>query len=130
MEDRVVVITGASGGIGAAAAELLAGRGMSVVLVARRKEALEEAAARCGANALIVVADVSRRDGGRRVVESSLARFGHIDVWINNVSRGISLPPSRLTDEDVDQVMQLNVKSALYGMQEVLRTSSRAEPVR
>lgn len=120
MNDRVVVITGASGGIGAAAAELLAGRGMSVVLVARRKEALEAVAARCGANAFAVVADVSRRDEVGRIVDSALGRFGHIDVWINNVGRGISLPPSQLTDRDVDEMIQLNVKSALYGMQEVL----------
>jgi NAD(P)-dependent dehydrogenase (short-subunit alcohol dehydrogenase family) len=53
-------------------------------------------------------------------VKEALARFGHIDVWVNNVGQGITLPPSQLTDEDVDRVMQVNVKSALYGMQEVL----------
>jgi NADP-dependent 3-hydroxy acid dehydrogenase YdfG len=118
--EKVVVITGASAGIGAATAELLAGQGMSIVLVARRKDALADVAARCGGKALTVVADVSRREDVRRVVDSTLARFGHIDVWINNVGRGISLPPSQLTDEDVDEVVQLNVKTALYGMQEVL----------
>jgi NAD(P)-dependent dehydrogenase (short-subunit alcohol dehydrogenase family) len=120
MPDRVVVVTGASGGIGAALAELLAARGDSVALVARREGPLHEVAARCGARALAVVADATRRDEVRRVVEETLARFGRIDVWVNNVGRGISRPPSELTDEDVDEMMRVNVKSALYGMQEVL----------
>jgi len=120
MDEKVVVITGASAGIGAATAELLASRGMSVVLVARRKDALARVAARCGARALATVADVGRREEVRRVVAEALARFGRIDVWVNNVGRGISRAPSELTDEDVDEVMRLNVKSALYGMQEVL----------
>lgn len=120
MDAKVIVITGASGGIGAATAELLAKRGMSVVLVARRKEVLGAVAARCGEPALAVVADVSARENVRRVVSTALDRFGRIDVWINNVGRGISRPPSEVTDEDVDEVMRLNVLPALYGMQEVL----------
>jgi len=118
--DKVVVITGASAGIGAAAAELLASRGMKVVLVARRKEALDAVAAKCDGNALVVVADVTDRAAVRRVVDSAIERFGRIDVWINNAGVGITRMPSELTDEDVDEMMRLNVKSALYGMQEVL----------
>ena len=53
-------------------------------------------------------------------MNETLARFDHIDVWVNNVGQGITLPPSQLTDEDIDRVMQVNVKSALYGMQEIL----------
>jgi NADP-dependent 3-hydroxy acid dehydrogenase YdfG len=120
MSENVVVITGASAGIGAALAELLAKKGMSLVLVARRKDALESVAARCAGRAHAIVGDVAQRADVRRVVDGALARFGRIDVWINNVGQGISRPPSQLTDEDVDEVMRLNVKSALYGMQEVL----------
>ena len=120
MNDKVVVITGASAGIGAALAQQLAGRGASLVLVARRKEMLESVVARCGPRALAVAADAGVRSEVRRVVEAALARFGHIDVWINNAGQGISRPPSELTDEDVDEVMRQNVKTALYGMQEVL----------
>jgi short-subunit dehydrogenase len=120
MNEKVVVITGASAGIGAALAELLATQGMSLVLVARRKDALEAVASRCANRARVVVGDVSRRDDVRRVVESALTAFGRIDVWVNNVGQGITRMPSELTDEDIDQVMQVNVKSALYGMQEVL----------
>jgi len=117
---KVVVITGASGGIGAATARLLAGRGMSVVLVARRQDALAGVAQACGTNALPVRADVSDRTEVRRVVDAAIAHFGHIDVWINNVGRGITRPPSQLSDEDVDHIVLMNVKTALYGMQEVL----------
>jgi short-subunit dehydrogenase len=117
---KTVVITGASGGIGAAAAELLASRGYGVVLVARRREALDAIVKRCGAAAHAVVADVTRREEVRRVVQEAISRFGRVDVWINNVGQGISRLPSELTDEDIDDVMRINIKSALYGMQEIL----------
>jgi NAD(P)-dependent dehydrogenase (short-subunit alcohol dehydrogenase family) len=122
VNDRVVVITGASGGIGAALAERLAdtGQASGLVLVARRADALAEVAGRCGAIALPVAADVTRREDVRRVVDEALARFGRIDVWMNNVGQGITRPPSQLTDDDVDAMMRVNVLSALYGMQEVL----------
>ncbi len=76
-QGRTVVITGASAGIGAALAELIGARRASLVLVARRADALNEVAAR-------------------------------------------STPPSQLTDEDIDEVVRVNIKTALYGMQEVL----------
>jgi NADP-dependent 3-hydroxy acid dehydrogenase YdfG len=118
--DKVVVITGASSGIGAALGETLAARGARVVLVARREHELREVAARCGANALAVIADMTRREEVQRVVAEAIQRFGRIDVWVNNVGRGISRLPSQLTDADIDLMMTVNVKSALYGMQEVL----------
>jgi NADP-dependent 3-hydroxy acid dehydrogenase YdfG len=120
MRDKVVVITGASSGIGAALAELLASRGASVVLVARREDALGEVAARCGAQSLAIVADVTSRDQVRGVVEQAIARFGHIDVWVNNVGKGISKAPSQLTDDDIDEIMRVNIKTVIYGTQEVL----------
>jgi short-subunit dehydrogenase len=120
MRDQVVVITGASGGIGAALADLLAGRGASLVLVARREDVLRTVVARCQGRAHAIVADVTRRAEVRRVVEESLGRFGHVDVWVNNVGQGITRLPSELTDDDIDAMMLINVKTALYGIQEVL----------
>jgi short-subunit dehydrogenase len=120
MNGKVVAITGASSGIGAAAAESIARRGGSVVLIARREQELNDAAARCGENALPVVADATTRDDVKRVVATAIDRFGHIDVWVNNVGRGITRKPSELTDADIDDIMRVNVKSALYGVQEVL----------
>ena len=120
MQDKVIVITGASAGIGAAFARLASTSGAKVALVARRKAELDAVRDACGNNALAVVADVSKRSEVERVVAETIARFGGIDVWINNVGQGISRNPSELTDEDIDAVMQVNVKSALYGMQSVL----------
>ena len=120
MSNRVVVITGASSGIGAALAELLAQHQESVVLVARRKDALDAVATRCEGRAAVVVADVTSREDVARAVGEAISRFGRIDVWVNNVGQGITRMPSELTDEDIDEMVQVNVKSALYGMQEVL----------
>jgi len=120
MNRRVVVITGASTGIGAALARQLAAEGMELVLVARRREALEAVARECGGTPLVVTADATRREDIRGVVRESLRRFGQIDVWVNNVGQGITCMPSQLTDRDIDEMVRLNVSTALYGMQEVL----------
>jgi short-subunit dehydrogenase len=118
--EAVVVITGASSGIGAALAEELARRGTTVVIVARRQDGLDAVAANCSGRAHVIAADMSQRTEVRRVVEETLARFGQIHVWINNVGQGITKMPSELTDDDIDEMMRVNVKSAMYGMQEVL----------
>jgi len=121
MNGKVVVITGGSGGIGAAVAELIASSGASVVLVARREAEVTAVADRCGPNSLAIVADMTSRDEVKRVVRESIERFGHIDIWVNNVGQGISRVPSQLTDDDIDEIVRINVKSAIYGMQEILR---------
>ncbi|MBK7369365.1 MAG: SDR family NAD(P)-dependent oxidoreductase [Candidatus Eisenbacteria bacterium] len=115
--DKVIVVTGASAGIGAAFAKLAAKRGASLVLVARRETELRAVAAECGANALVVVADVTKRADHERVLTEAISRFGHVDVWINNAGRGMSIATQALTDDDFDEMMRVNVKSALYGMQ-------------
>lgn len=120
MTEKIVVITGASSGIGAAVAERLARDGGAVALVARRADALAAVAGRCGPRALAISADMTRRDDALRAVSETIAHFGHIDVWINNVGRGITRPATELTDADIDEMMRVNVKSALYGMQAVL----------
>jgi NADP-dependent 3-hydroxy acid dehydrogenase YdfG len=120
MQDRVVVITGASAGIGAALAEIVGAQGGRPVLIARREKELGEVAARAGKEALAVVADVTKRADVQRALDAALARFGQIDAWVNNAGRGISRPVSELGDDDLDEMILVNVKSALYGMQAVL----------
>jgi NAD(P)-dependent dehydrogenase (short-subunit alcohol dehydrogenase family) len=117
--EKVVVITGASAGIGAALAEEIARRGGKLVLVARRREKLDEVARKVG-EAEVVVGDVTRREDVQRALDAAVARFGHVDIWVNNAGRGISKPLLALTDEDVDTVFRDNLKSVLYGMQAVL----------
>lgn len=117
--EQVVVVTGASAGVGAATAEELARRGAAVVLVARRVAELGAVAERCGGRALAVVADVTVRAEVQRVFDAAIARFGRVDVWINNVGRGIGRALLDLTDDDLDAMIADNLRSALYGMQVV-----------
>ena len=118
--DRTIVVTGASSGIGAAFARLAGASGARLVLVARRRAELERVAHEAGPQALAVTADVSRRADVQRVLAAAIERFSAVDVWINNAGRGITRPVAELTDGDFDEMMQVNVKSALYGMQAVL----------
>jgi NADP-dependent 3-hydroxy acid dehydrogenase YdfG len=120
MESKVVVITGASSGIGAELARLLGTEGHQVVLAARRESELKAAAKQAGSEAVPVVADVTRRADVQRLKDTALDTFGRVDVWINNAGRGITRPVLELTDEDVDQIIAVNLKSALYGMQVIV----------
>jgi len=118
-KDQVVVVTGASAGIGAALAEELARRGARLVLAARRRQALEAVARRAG-GAEVVPTDVTRRAEVERLRDAALARFGRIDAWVNNAGRGLTRPFDGLGDDDLDAMVRDNLKSALYGMQAVL----------
>jgi len=120
MKDKVIVITGASSGIGASLAELVGGKGARTVLLARREKELRDVASRSGKDTLPLVTDVTRREDVKKAVDAAIARFGGIDVWVNNAGQGITRPVSELTDEDFDDMMLINVKSALYCMQAVL----------
>jgi short-subunit dehydrogenase len=117
--NRIVVITGASAGIGAAIARELGRRGDHLVLAARTHDGLERVAAGIASPTRLVSADVTRRADVEAVRDEALRAFGHVDVWINNAGRGIVRPVLELTDEDVDEMIAINVKSALYGMQAI-----------
>jgi NADP-dependent 3-hydroxy acid dehydrogenase YdfG len=119
-QSKVVVITGASGGIGAALARLLGSQGHRVVLAARRDEALAEVARGIGDTALPVTTDVTDRRSVEKLRDRAIAGFGRVDVWVNNAGRGITKPALQLTDADFDDMMTVNVKSVLYGMQAIV----------
>ena len=98
IKGKVVVITGASGGIGEATAALLAGRGAKLVLGARRSDILEALVDRivmAGGEAIYTRTDVTRRDDLMSLVKVACARFGKLDVLINNAGIG----PISLLDE-------------------------------
>lgn len=120
----VVVITGASGGIGRALALRLAADNKRIVLAARRGGELhkvaEEATSRGATDVLEVPTDVTKRDDVNALRDAAIEKFGAIDVWINNAGRGITKKTLDLTDADFDEMMTVNVKSALYGMQAVI----------
>jgi NADP-dependent 3-hydroxy acid dehydrogenase YdfG len=119
IKDKVVVITGASSGIGAASALLLAGRGAKVVLGARRTEHLESLATRItqeGGEAAYLPTDVRRREHLVAPVEMASARFGRLDVLVSNAGIG---PISRLDELRVaawDEMIDVNLKGFLYGI--------------
>jgi NAD(P)-dependent dehydrogenase (short-subunit alcohol dehydrogenase family) len=117
---KVTVITGASAGIGAATATLLAARGDQVALAGRDHARLGEVAAACGGSALAVIGDVTSRADVERLRDQTLAAFGRIDVWINNAGRGITRSVLELTDDDVTDMIDTNLRSVLYGMQAVV----------
>jgi NAD(P)-dependent dehydrogenase (short-subunit alcohol dehydrogenase family) len=119
--NKVVVITGASGGIGAYTARRLAREGMRLVIAARRSSELRSVAdesKKIGAPAVLEVpTDVTDREAVTLLRDAAIAEFGGFDVWINNAGRGLTKQILALTDEDVDDMIGVNLKSALYGMQ-------------
>ena len=121
MPDRaVVVITGASSGIGAALARRLGRQRFRLVLGARRPDALRAVAAEAGNASTAVTVDVTKRADVERLRDEAISQFGGVDVWVNNAGRGINAPVLELTDAQFDEMMAVNVKSALYGMQAIV----------
>ena len=119
MTSKVIVITGASSGIGAALARRLGAEGHALALAARSREQLEAVAAECGTRAKVFTADVTKRAEVERLRDDAIAAFGQVDVWVNNAGRGINRSVQELTDEEFDEMMLINAKSALYGMQAI-----------
>ena len=120
MEPRTVVITGASSGIGAALALALGAEDHRLVLAARRRDELEAVARRAGNQVIPIVTDVTRRADVETLRDKAISTFGRIDIWVNNAGRGIGRQALDLTDEEFDEIMTVNVKSALYGMQAIV----------
>ncbi|HEY2825772.1 MAG TPA: SDR family NAD(P)-dependent oxidoreductase [Gemmatimonadales bacterium] len=119
MTSPVTVITGASEGIGEALSVRLATQGHRVVLAARRTPELERVAKACGGNAMVVTTDVTKRGDVERLRDAALKRYGQVDVWVNNAGRGINQKVLELTDDGLDAMLAVNLKSALYGMQAI-----------
>jgi short-subunit dehydrogenase len=104
IDNKVVLITGASEGIGAACAAEFACAGARLSLTARSEEGLRRAAG----DALIVPGDITREETRRRVVERTIERFGAIDILINNAGAGIYLPSWSAPMEEARSLMELN----------------------
>ncbi len=119
IEGKVVVITGASSGLGEATARMLAGQGAAVVLGARRVDRIEALAAElqaAGGRALAVQTDVTRSEQVQRLVDAAVERFGRIDVIVNNAGLMPSSPLERLKIADWDRMIDVNIKGVLYGI--------------
>jgi NADP-dependent 3-hydroxy acid dehydrogenase YdfG len=119
IEGKVVVITGASSGLGEAAARLLCAQGATVVLGARRSDRLQSLAdelSGSGGKALAVATDVTHRNQVKRLVDTAAQKFRRVDVMINNAGIMPRAPLERLTIDDWDRTIDVNIKGVLYGI--------------
>jgi NADP-dependent 3-hydroxy acid dehydrogenase YdfG len=116
---KVVVITGASSGLGEAAARLVSADGATVVLGARRAERLQSLTDELngrGAKALAVPTDVTDRGQVKRLVDAAVQTYGRIDVMINNAGLMQQSPLERLKVDEWDNMIDINIKGVLYGI--------------
>src|ERR1700722_14349327 len=128
IKGKVIVITGASSGLGEAAARLLSAEGATVVLGARRMErlkALAEELTAKGGQALAMATDVTRREQVKALVDAAVQKFGHIDVMINNAGLMPHSPLDRLKVEEWDRMIDVNIKGVLYGIAAALEHMKR-----
>lgn len=123
-DPKVVVVTGASAGLGRAIAHGYAKRGCKLVLLARNPEALEAAVSECawmGGEAVAIPTDVSDAEAVERAAEEALARFGQIDVWINNAMVSVFSPVKEMTAADYKRVTEVTYLGYVHGTLSALK---------
>ncbi|MEH2465105.1 SDR family oxidoreductase [Nostoc sp.] len=123
IKDKVIVITGASSGLGEATARLLSAQGAIVVLGARRVERLQALADELtgsGSKALAVTTDVTHCDQVKKLVDAAVQTYGRIDVIINNAGLMPQSPLDRLKVDEWNRTIDVNIKGVLYGIAAVL----------
>jgi short-subunit dehydrogenase len=119
IQDKIAIVTGASGGIGLALTEELAKRGAKVVLAARSKDKLEKVAAEIPGS-LAVVADMTKPEDIKKLVAATKEKFGRVDILVNNAGVGLHAPIAQVDIEAYRQIMEVNVFGVLEAMQEVI----------
>ncbi|MDP9000899.1 MAG: SDR family oxidoreductase [Myxococcota bacterium] len=118
ISDQIMVVTGASSGIGLATALTAAKRGAKVVLAARSGETLADIAAQIesiGGQAIAVVADVARREDVERIAHEAIAQFGRIDTWVNDAGVSIYGRLDEVSEEDSRRLFDINFWGVVHG---------------
>ncbi len=113
LSNQVAIVTGSGRGLGAAIARGLAGAGASVMVCSRTKSEVERMAAeivRSSGKAAATVVDTSNRESCQRLVDETVARFGHVDILVNNAGIDVIAPAEDLTDDGWQQVIDVNLK--------------------
>jgi len=113
--DQVVVITGASSGIGLATAEAAAKKGAKLVLAARSEQTLNEIVGRLGGQAVAVTCDVADRAQVERVAQTAIATFGRIDTWVNNAGQGLYGRLNEVSETDSRRLFDINFWGVVNG---------------
>ncbi|MFS2123561.1 SDR family NAD(P)-dependent oxidoreductase [Pseudomonas sp. Pseusp97] len=116
---KTVIVTGASSGLGFAIARAYLERGYNVVGNARTQARLDEAAAKLGNphNFLAVAGDIARPDTAKRLFAQAIEAFGRVDILINNAGIFIAKPIGDYTDEDLEAIVDTNLKGFFYPAQ-------------
>ncbi|XP_053697785.1 3-oxoacyl-[acyl-carrier-protein] reductase FabG-like [Sabethes cyaneus] len=118
LKGKVILITGASSGIGAATAKYLTELGATAVLTGRNAENLNQIGAECEAvgkaKPLLIVADVTKEADNVRVIETTIAKFGKLDVLVNNAGKGTGGSIENTTLEQYDDIMTTNVRAVFH----------------
>lgn len=130
IENKVIVITGAGSGIGRATALLLASRGASIVLGARREAQIASVAAEIGAaggQAIYLSTDVARREQVEALIALAAERYGRVDVLVNNAGIGPISRFDALKVDDWDAMIDVNIKGVLYGIAATLPLFAQQE---
>ncbi|BDI18965.1 oxidoreductase [Nostoc cf. commune SO-36] len=123
IQNKVVIITGASSGLGEATAKRLAASGAKLMLAARREDRLKElvaAIAKSGGTATYRVTDVADRAQVEALAKETLSTYSRIDVLINNAGLMPLSPLDQVKVEEWDQMIDVNIKGVLYGIAAVL----------